>query len=257
MRELGVSMSVRAMNVAAAAVGVLVFAVMRYSVRSLRRSAWYFMAIGSMAAILLTFASGGVDGVHRWVFIGNFGLHASAVVAPVLIACVATVPRRYFMIVIAAATAGILALQPDAGQACSFAAACGVILFRELKSEPPRLAVGLVALIALSIVSLVRLDPLTPVRHVEGIFEVVSARGPAWAVLATVALLLLPIPFFVAWTRNRQSLTVALGVYVAMVTIAPVWGTFPVPVMGYGVAPILGYSIALALATEAWSADAG
>jgi hypothetical protein len=44
-------------------------------------------------------------------------------------------------------------------------------------------------------------------------------------------------------------------VYVAMVTIAPAWGTFPVPIMGYGVSPILGYFIALALCARSTAID--
>ncbi|MEA2787765.1 MAG: hypothetical protein QOG73_171, partial [Acetobacteraceae bacterium] len=116
----------------------------------------------------------------------------------------------------------------------------------------PRARIGvLVALIACSIVSIVRVDPLQPVRHVEGIFGVVTAKGPAWALLASVTLLLLPVPYVLARARRRQILSLALAVYVAMVAIAPAWGTFPVPIMGYGVSPILGYFIALALCARA------
>jgi cell division protein FtsW (lipid II flippase) len=200
-----------------------------------------------MAAILSTFVSVGVDGVHRWILLGNFRLHASAVVAPVMIACVATAPSQYLMITAAIAPAIALALQPDAAQASSFAAACGVVLFSHLKQDPLKLAGGAIALIACSILSILRLDPLKPVRHVEGIYDAVSSKGILWAVLATATLFLLSVPHFLAWTRRHQSLSMALGVYVAAVTIAPAWGTFPVPVMGYGVSPILGYYIALAL----------
>lgn len=257
MRALDVPTRAWALNLAAVAVGLLVFAAIRYSARPVSRPVWYLLTIGSMTAILATFASDGVDGVHRWVSLGGFALHASAVVAPVLIACVATAPGRYLMIFTATATAMILALQPDAAQACSVAAACGVVLYRTLKSDSRKLAISLVALLACSIASFVRLDPLKPVRHVEGILEAVSARGPAWALLAAIVLLLLPVPFFLAWSTHRQSLPLALGVYVAMVTIAPIWGTFPVPVMGYGVSPILGYYFALGLSARAASASRG
>jgi cell division protein FtsW (lipid II flippase) len=253
MRELDVPTSAWSLNLAAGVMGLLLFVVMRVSAWPVSRRAWSFMTIVGITAILATFASAGMDGVHRWVFLGGFGLHASAVVAPVLIACVATAPSRLLMIITAAATTLILALQPDAAQACSFAAACGVILFCNLKFAPRQLAGGLVVLLACAILSFVRPDPLKPVRHVEGIFEVVSARGAGWALLATVVLLLLPLPYFVAWTQRRQCLTLALGVYVVMVTIAPAWGTFPVPVMGYGVSPILGYFIALALSARSTS----
>lgn len=249
MRELDVPTSAWSMNLAAGALGLLVFAVMRYWPWPVSRPAWYLLTIGSMTVLLLTFAFAGVEGVHRWLFLGGFGLHAAAVVAPVIVVCVATAPTRLLMIATAITAAIILALQPDAAQACSVAAACGVILFCNLKSEPGKLAAGLAALIACAIVSLVRPDPLEPVRHVEGIFAVISEKGAAWALLATFALLLLPLPYFLpAWRRRHQCLALALGVYVAMVTLAPAWGTFPVPVMGYGVSPILGYYIALACA---------
>jgi hypothetical protein len=238
------------MNLAAAAAGLLLFAGMRYSPRPATRYTWYWMTIVSIAVLLWTLASHGVDGVHRWVFLGGLGLHASAIVAPLLLALVARAPGPYLAIATAVATAIILALQPDAAQASAFAAGCAVLLLRDPKFGPREITGGLVALIGCVLVSLVRPDPLTPVRHVEGIFEVVSARGAAWTLLATVVLLLLPMPYFLTWSRRRRSLTLALGVYVAMVAIAPAWGTFPVPIMGYGVSPILGYFIALAFAAR-------
>jgi len=255
MRQLGVPTSAWSMNLAASAIGLLVFAVMRYPAWPAKRATWYLLTIGSITAILWTFASHDIDGVHRWVFFGGFGLHASAIVAPVIIACVATAPGRYHAIAIGAAAAILLALQPDAAQASSFAAGCAVILVRDRRLGPLWMTGGLVTLIACVIGSLVRPDPLQPVRHVEGIFEAVSAGGPVWALLATASLLLLPIPFVFAWARHRRSLALALGVYVAMVTIAPLWGTFPVPIMGYGVSPILGYAIALALSARATSSS--
>jgi cell division protein FtsW (lipid II flippase) len=250
MRQMGVGRSAWSMNLAACGVGLLVFAVMTSSATLASRRAWYFVTIGSIAAILATFASHGLDGVHRWVFAGGFGLHPAAILTPLLITCVATAPSWRLAVATATATSIILALQPDAAQTCSFAAACGAILIHDPRLGPRARIAGLVALTACSIGSFVRLDPLEPVRHVEGIFEAVSARGPAWTVLATAVLFLLPAPYFFAWARNRQIVPLALGVYVAMVTIAPMWGTFPVPIMGAGVSPILGYFIALALGVK-------
>jgi len=102
-------------------------------------------------------------------------------------------------------------------------------------------------LAAASILSFVRPDALRPVAHVEEIVGIVTAKGPGWAVIATIALLLLPVPFFASWHRHRRSAALAMGVYVAMTLLAPAWGTFPVPVMGYGASPILGYFVALAV----------
>lgn len=47
--------------------------------------------------------------------------------------------------------------------------------------------------------------------------------------------------------QYRDRFSLAFGVYVALTSVSPFWGTFPVPIMGYGVAPIIGYFIALAL----------
>jgi cell division protein FtsW (lipid II flippase) len=256
MKQLGVRTSAWSTNLAAAAVGLLLFALIRSSVGPANRSRWYLAAAVSITAILFTFVAHGLDGVHRWVYAGGLGLHAAAIVAPVIIACVATAPTRRAAIAIAIATAILLVLQPDAAQATSFAAGCGLIFIRDSRFGKRARAAVLIALIACAIVSIVRVDPLHPVRYVEGIVNIVSARGPAWALLAIVTLLLLPVPFVLSWARRRQALSLALAVYVAMVTIAPAWGTFPVPIMGYGVSPILGYFIALALCARSASIEA-
>ena len=253
MRHLDVRRGAWSLNLAAGVVGVLLFATITYWPSRANRRAWYTTTIGSLAAILATFASRGLEGVHRWVSFGGFGLHVSAIVAPVLIASVATAPDRYLAVAVAAAAALLLAVQPDAAQATSFAAACGVILVRDPRLGRRERIFGLVALLVCSVVALGREDPLRPVRHVEGIVEAVGARGPAWMLLAGLSLLLLPMPYFVTWARRRHDLAIALSVYVTLVTVAPMWGTFPVPIMGYGISPILGYFIALALCVRSTS----
>jgi len=70
-----------------------------------------------------------------------------------------------------------------------------------------------------------------------------------------MALPLLPLPFFIEFRRHHDAASLALGVYVALITLAPCWGTFPVPVMGYGVSPIVGYFLALALSKRALAGD--
>src|SRR4051812_24333952 len=80
MKQLGVRTSIWSTNLAAAAVGLLLFAVIRFSKSAANPSRWYWTAAGSITAILFTFASHGLDGVHRWVYVGSLGLHASAIV---------------------------------------------------------------------------------------------------------------------------------------------------------------------------------
>jgi Cell cycle protein len=197
--------------------------------------------------ILLPFASEGVLGVHRWISVAGLRLHASAIAAPLLILCVAAAASQQIANALAVSAIGgvIVALQPDAAQATSFAAACAVVLICAGTKQPRRVLLSIILLSAIAAVSFVRRDPLAPVAHVEGIFNAVSSRGPGPAAMATVALLLLPLPFFIAWYRHRHSTALAVGVYIAMTVLAPAWGTFPVPVIGYGASPILGYFIAL------------
>ena len=257
MRQLGVSTTVWSINIAATAVGLLIWFVVRRLPPPTRPATHALLAAASIATILLPFASGGLLGVHRWISLAGLRLHASAIAAPLIILCVAAAASRRISsgLAIATTAAIVLALQPDAAQTVSVAAACAVVLLRARTQHPGKVAAGLAVLLAISVASFTRPDPLPPVPHVEGIFAVVASNGLGSAVMATAALLLLPLPFFAAWHRHRRITSLALGVYVAMTVLAPAWGTFPVPVMGYGASPILGYFIALAVGVGGPSRD--
>ncbi len=247
MRDLGVSTVAWSMNIAATALGFLIWAVARRLPPPERGSTRALLAAASVVSILLPFAAEGMLGVYRWVSLGSLRLHAAAIVTPLLILCVAAeASHRCLSALAIAATGGIiLALQPDAAQTTSFAAACAFVFACAGRRRPLQVLLSAAVLLAVSIAAFARPDPLRPVAHVEGIFSVVASRGAGPAALATLALLLLPLPFVVAWYRHRHPTALALGVYIAMTLLAPVWGTFPVPVMGYGASPILGYFIAL------------
>ena len=248
MRQLGVSTIAWAINIAATVLGLLLWLVVRRLPPPARPATLTMLTAASIAMIVLPFAFAGMLGVHRWIALGGLRLHASAIVAPLIVLCVAAAASTGIgrALAIGAIATIVLALQPDAAQTVSFAAAVAVVIANtRAKQTHKLLAVAL--LIAIAAASFVRRDPLPPVAHVEEIFSVVSAKGPASAAMATVALLLLPLPFFATWYRHRSVLSLALGVYVTMTLLAPVWGTFPVPVMGSGASPILGYFLALAL----------
>ena len=207
------------------------------------------LAAATIVAILLPFASEGMLGVYRWVSVAGLRLHASAIVAPLIILCVAAAASHGIggALAISTTCAIILALQPDAAQATSLAAAAAIVLVHARRTQMYKVLLSVALLLVISGASFLRHDPLPPVAHVEEIFGIVASRGAGPAAMATVALLLLPGPFFAAWYRHRHPLALALGVCVAATLLAPAWGTFPVPVMGYGASPILGYFIALAI----------
>lgn len=236
MRHAGVPKGAWIANIVAAIVGVLLVLAIR-GIPSTRRMQFALAAI-AIVIIVSAFFFSGSGGVHRWLALGGVRLHAASLVAPILIVCVAALAGTQSMaaIAIAALTTAILALQPDAALATSFAAACcAAVLCRS------RAWIGAALLVVLAMLSFARPDPLPPVPHVEGILSLVGHRG-----IGILALLLLPLPFVVQFIRHRHCVSLALGIYVASITIAPFWGTFPVPVMGYGVSPIVGYFIALA-----------
>src|SRR5687768_12953281 len=89
MRQLGVPTQVWAINVAATVLGLLIWAAGRRLRPPARPGTLASLTAVSLATILLPFASQGVLGVHRWVSVAGLRLHASAIVAPLIILCVA------------------------------------------------------------------------------------------------------------------------------------------------------------------------
>jgi cell division protein FtsW (lipid II flippase) len=247
MPQLGVSTTAWVINVGATIFGLLLWALGRRWTPPIRQTTRLLLTTASIAMLLLPLASEGMLGVHRWVSVAGLQLHAAAIAAPLIILCVTAAASRWMISALAiSATSGIiLALQPDSAQAISLAAACAVVLVCAGTKQRSTTLLGVALLVVVSTTSFIRRDPLPPVAHVEGIFEFIASRGPWHTATASLALVLLPAPFFVAWYRQRRPIALALGVYITMIALAPSWGTFPVPVMGYGASPILGYFIAL------------
>lgn len=252
MKEAGVPSAAWLTNVAAAVAGLLLLTLARHIPHPRKLPAQFVIAAAALAAILLPFASRGMMGVHRWVSVGGFSLQPAAIVAPLIITCIAAIARRHRAgaIAIAVLATTILALQPDAAQAVGVAAACIALLLFNPERRSSSI-IGATLLLIAAAAAFIQQDPLPPVAHVEKIHTLVASGGPAWAALGATALLLLPLPFFALFVMSRDPLTIALTMYVTMTVLAPFWGTFPVPVMGYGVSHVLGYFIALAVCTSA------
>lgn len=83
-------------------------------------------------------------------------------------------------------------------------------------------------------------DPLSPVPYVEGIIGLARQSGPAWLVASIAALAVLPLPFFVGPSGSHSAVARALGVYLCICILAPLFGHFPVPLLGFGLSPIVG-----------------
>ena len=198
------------------------------------------VAIGiGLALLAATFAGPGVGGAHRWIELGPIRLHLAAVIAPILLEALWRLRQdgpSGWALLSALLTVGLLALQPDAAQATAIAGAALVLL------GSGRALVPLVAL-----ASWLQPDRLPTVPHVEGILHLAFALGGGWGAAATFSLLLLPVPFLLAWRRDGSRLALGLAVYTGLTILAAVAGNYPVPLLGYGAAPVLGYVLALSV----------
>jgi hypothetical protein len=205
------------------------------------------LAAGALAA---TFAMAGSMGVHRWIQVGPLSVHAGAVCLPVLIAALGVLDAfggklRWAPLLLAISVAMLLLLQPDAAQATAFAGAAFTLLIANDQRVRAAWAAALVIAI-LAAWTWTRLDPLSPVSYVEGIVGLARDSGPGWLVASIAALAVLPLPFFVSPLSYHSAVARALGVYLCICILAPIFGQFPVPLVGFGLSPIVGYFVALA-----------
>lgn len=243
-------------NVVAAAFGILVivFATARLAaaprtsrpISPTRTVALLFVAVLAVAATLI---APGVDGVHRWLPLGPFTLHPSAVVGPWLLATFATAPKAAFgpLAALLCAAQLIHLAQPDAAQATALAlGALPVLVATTAAPTRVRLALAL-TLLALAIATWFRPDPIQPVPHVEQILDLAAASGPGWLLASLAAAALLFTPF--AWPLTPAR--VALGVYLLTALVVPCAGNFPVPILGAGAGHVLGWYAALGALTAA------
>ena len=212
------------------------------------------LAAGALAA---TFAMAGSMGVHRWIQLGPVTVHAGAVCLPILIGALGALDafggkRRWGPLLFAISVALLLLLQPDAAQATAFAGAVFTLLIANRQRAGAAWAAALV-IAGLAAWTWTRVDPLAPVPYVEGIVGLARQSGPAWLVASIAALALMPLPFFVS--PDHPAVARALGVYLCICILAPLFGPFPVPLVGFSLSPIVGYFVALANLRRAQSAD--
>jgi hypothetical protein len=246
MRASGVPAGAWGQNVAAWAAGALLgLGVWRARAPVPAPIVAVFTALFTLGALVATLLARGMDGVHRWLSVGPVRLHAAALLLPLLLVALERLARVrgwWVAALVGVGVASALTLQPDAAQATAFAAASGVLLLPGVRRRVLRV-IAVVSLLVIAGLSWLRRDPLAPVPHVE---EIVRLAGTLWtggAVAAIAALLLLPVPFLLAGRGAGRRTGLALGAYVSVTCLAPLVGSFPVPVMGYGISPIIGYLV--------------
>jgi MFS family permease len=106
--------------------------------------------------------------------------------------------------------------------------------------------------VALVAYCLMQPDPLLPVAHVEGILLLACSQSQVLGIamaaglgLAAVSPILLPRSADVRWRAF------ALSAYFGATSLAPLFGTYPVPLAGYGLSFVIGWVLGFAaLATR-------
>jgi len=204
------------------------------------------VAAGALAA---TFTGTGLMGVHRWIQIGPLAMHVGAVCLPLFIVALGVLDAfggklRWGPMLLAMAVTMLLLLQPDAAQATAFAAAVFTLLVANKQRARAAWVVALV-IAALAGWTWTQRDPLSPVPYVEGIIGLARQSGAAWLVASLAALAVLPLPFFIGPSGSHSPFVRALGVYLCVCILAPLFGHFPVPLVGFGLSPIVGYFVAI------------
>lgn len=232
-----------ALHIGALALGLVVLAV---AARLAPRRGPLLGALAT-AALALPLLFPGLDGVHRWLVFGPLRLHASALVAPLVVFAISALlgqGRPLGAAGLAFTAQALHALQPDAGQATSLALACVALALTAGGAPGPRAALALVAALP-AFVAWTRPDPLLPVPEVEGALALAAALGPGTLAVSLLALVALPLPGLAARTPAGPG----LAAYLAGTILAPALGAFPVPALGWGASPILGTCLALGLAS--------
>jgi hypothetical protein len=251
MRQHAVPSSQWGLNLVAGLLGAAICAgVLARSRTAMSRTAATISGCLAVGALAATFAMAGSMGVHRWIPIGPVTVHAGAVCLPLVIVALGASNAfgrelQWTPLFMANSVGTLLFLQPDAAQATGFAAAVAVLLIGNKERGPGAWGAAMVIGV-LAAWTWVRPDPLQPVPYVEGIVGLAGQNGVAWVVAAIMALALLPLPFFIRPFDSQSTVARALGFYLCVCILAPIFRPFPVPLVGFGLSPIVGYFVALA-----------
>lgn len=214
------------------------------------------LAVGGLLCGFSTLVFPGLSDVHRWMVLGPLRVHASSLLAPLVLLGVAVL----FEVGRPLAAAGVVLLmqalhlvQPDAAQATAFGAASLVLITLQPGGPLLRWGLGSVVLMCAAL-AWGRPDPLPPVPHVEGIVQLAAEAGMLWGLAALASLAVIPLGLaLVGVSRRRHAsplarrVTACLAMYLGLQVLAPAFGHFPVPVLGFGISPLIGTWLSLGI----------
>ena len=206
--------------------------------------------IAAVAALVATLFVDGQEGVHRWLDVGPLHINVAALLLPAAIVGLGAITLRSgFGVTSTLVIATVLLMQPDASQLAGFAAAAVVLLLRSRGSRWGTV-LGLAVAIAFAASGWMRHDPLQPVPEVEQIFALCYSVSPilaAFAGLALAAAVVAPLALRAPSGAPARDESLALAAYFAIVSLAPLFRWFPVPLVGLGMSFPVGFWLGIAL----------
>lgn len=205
--------------------------------------------LGCVLLIMLPFLQKGIDGVHRWVYVGAFSLNAAMAVLPMAIISIHHVLQRgRNLVALPGVTLVAVALlfQPDASQLTGFTLAMMPCLVLCRLPRWTKVSTGGLLMLA-SILSWIFLDSLEPVDYTERILSMLGNLSAMLYIVGLLSVLLVPVPFVIFSADRYKMLSLSVALYYWGITVSALFGNFPVPVMGYGISPIIGYFAVTAL----------
>ncbi|MBC7538537.1 MAG: hypothetical protein H7281_06940 [Bacteriovorax sp.] len=235
-------------NLAAIIIGICLSLVIIYKWKNVKLVQIKIMAILSLLFLVSSFVFPAQLNVHRWISIDDLHINISFIIIPVILFCIHCFLQSknfVFAIILFVVTGITLTIQPDAGQATSFALGA-LILFAMDKTN---LALFFGAFITVAIIianSWLRVDLLEPVEYVEEILYMIRSLG----LIGYFAILLTAVfsfyPFISMITKPGRALPIAFTIYLLSTFVVTEFGHYPVPLLGAGASPIIGWYLMLA-----------
>lgn len=207
---------------------------------------------GAALILLLVLAAGSeVDGVQRWLALGPFSVQPALILAPLLLAIVASREGRHWRVAILLPIV-LVALQPDAatlvamsGGVAAMMAAASVQSVRGWTARRKALAAAAACLAAIGIVfSGIQTPPA--VAFVEGTAGIAAVSGGFAIFLHAVAIVAAVVALAVAGGTGGA----ALATYFALAALAALFWAFPMPVVGAGPSHLVGFGLAIGWLAE-------
>ncbi len=192
-----------------------------------------------------------IDGVKRWLPIGPVHVQPALILAPLLLALVASREGRHWR-AIALVPLGLIAAQPDAATTIAFAGGVVILMVsvsaHARKGWSVRRVAVAAASVALTAIALLWYGIATPppVAFVEGTAGIAATSG-ATAILLHLAALGLMVS---ALAMRGDDAGLALAAYFMLAAIAASFFAFPMPVAGAGPSHLIGFGIAIGWLTQ-------